>query len=209
MPRDREFIVPNDFFSNAIDVSPDGRFLATADTDKTIYVYKVNSAHTNTVWRPAACGLAAILSRHDGAVLSVRFSPDGKTLASAGKDGQVYLWPLSSIAGSPIKNVIRPGATDAEVKAADVRAETRARLLGISVGARAIAIRSHCDAAVQSVRWSPDGQKILTASDDGTARLFPATPQAFVRRAHEILALRSWSQERDAQPLREKSRKGK
>ena len=49
---------------------------------------------------PAAARLVSPLPRLDDPVLALRFSPDGRTLATAGKDGKVCLWDVTD-ASSP------------------------------------------------------------------------------------------------------------
>jgi WD40 repeat protein len=67
----------------AVAFSPLHGFLATADADGLIQV-----------WKLGADGLAlqARLSGHTGAIHSLSFSPNGKTLASGGADRSVVLW---------------------------------------------------------------------------------------------------------------------
>jgi hypothetical protein len=64
--------------------SPDGKHLATANADKTVRVWDVESEReVGTL-------------QHDGAVLSVAYSPDGRWLASGGDDGKVRVWDTAT-----------------------------------------------------------------------------------------------------------------
>jgi WD40 repeat protein len=72
---------PNDI--RAVAFSPDGRWLASAGTDRAIYI-----------WETATGKEAMLLLGHDAEVSTVAFSPDGKSVFSYGQDGQGYLWSL-------------------------------------------------------------------------------------------------------------------
>ena len=64
-------------------VSPNGRWLAGAGIDKSVWV-----------WALGDTGAAMKLAGHRGAVNGVAFSPDGRWLASASSDTSVRLWQV-------------------------------------------------------------------------------------------------------------------
>jgi WD40 repeat protein len=115
-----------------------------------------------------------IVSRHENSILSVAFSPDGKSILTGSQDSTARLWDLqgnlvrlfkghegiiSSIAFSPDGETILTGSTDKTARIWDLQGN----LLQKFIGHRGI---------IFCVAFSPDGKTILTGSTDKTALLW-------------------------------------
>ena len=146
----------------SVSFSPDSQMLASASTDSTVKLWRVDGTLVQT------------LKGHFTGVTSVSFSPDGQTLASASYDGTVKLWHVDgtllqtlkghsdlvrSVSFSPDGQTLASASYDRRVKLWRMDGTLVQTFEGHSKG-------------VWSVSFSPDGQMLASASSDGTVKLW-------------------------------------
>ena len=153
---------------------PDGVQLASAGVD-----------HTVRLWDVETRSAVAVLRGHTDIVHRVAFSADGRLLASASTDKTVRLW---NAATHDLLAVLPHGSTVYAVafspngtRLASCCADNTIRLWDVAVAERAggreapdaevAELHGHED-YVHAVDWSPDGTRLISASGDGTVRVW-------------------------------------
>jgi len=141
-------------------LSPDGRFVAFACKEG-VRIFEVSGREV------------AFLGGHQDIVLSARFSPDSRWIATASMDRTVRLW---SVIDEELPRYLAPGivcavySPDGETVAAACEDRT-ARLWRADGTERARLQHEH---GLGRVEFSPTGDRLITVSKDGTARLWSA-----------------------------------
>jgi WD40 repeat protein len=149
----------------AIAISANGRWIASASRDKTVRLWELDSGRA-----------IAVLSGHTQTVKAVTFSPDHRLLASAGCDKVVRLWDvntqatiatlaghtqlISSLAFSPDGQFLASASWDKTIHLWDV---STGYCIGILTGHKL---------QVNAIAFSPDGSLLASAAADRTVLLW-------------------------------------
>ena len=158
----------------AVAFSPDGKTIASAGMDGTVQLWETATG------KPVGQPLGS-----PGEVRAVAFSPDGKTIASASHEG-VRLWETATgkpvgqpLGGQPADGVAfsPDGKTIASASHEAVRLWETAT--GKSIGQP---LTGHIHVAL-GVAFSPKGDIIVSAGEDGTMRLWDAATGKIVGHA--------------------------
>ena len=147
------------------DLSPDGRLFATS------------SDRFARIWETATGREVHVLRGHGGLVYSARFSrdPHGNRIVTSSGDGTARVWDATT--GTPIRTLnagegLRTAGFDSTghmVVTGSVNGVVR--VWDERTGNELAVIPKHTD-FVDSAAFSPRGSRILTASDDQTARIY-------------------------------------
>ncbi|MCG8419609.1 MAG: protein kinase [Proteobacteria bacterium] len=127
--------------------SPDSKRVLTASADRTA-----------RLWRADGTGAAVIFAGHSNRLQSAIFSPDGSHIATASDDHTVRIWHIASTLGRTPRQAMQSG----------VHIERRANRT-----VEPVVLRGHAGAIV-SLHYSPDGERLVSASGDKTARVWRA-----------------------------------
>jgi WD40 repeat protein/tetratricopeptide (TPR) repeat protein len=183
-----------------VSFSPNGQQLATTGEDGIIRLWNLSGQQI------------AQMQGHQDAVFSVSFSPNGQQLATVGSDGIVWLWNqsgqqvggfntkqpiLTSVSFSPNGQHLVTAGIDGTVQLWDLSLfrkftpEGKERTVKFwRFSGQPIQLKGH-QGWVYSASFSPDGQYLATAGEDGTTRLWQLSKQQPVEwEAHK---LNDWS----------------
>jgi WD40 repeat protein len=180
---------------HSVAFSPDGKLLATGDTNGEIRLYQVTDGKQLLLFKG-----------HTGFIWPIAFSPDGHILASGSDDPIVKLWDVKtgqclaklqghsggiwSVAFSPDGSLIATGSEDQTVK-----------LWNTSTKKYLTTLQGHSN-RVTSVAFCPQSSVVVSGSDDQQVKLWDVSTGKCIQTFHtDCTSIRSVAFSPDGQTL--------
>jgi WD40 repeat protein len=141
--------------------SNDGQMIITAGYDGTARLWSTSGQEIRE------------FRGHRSAVSDAVFSTDGKQIITSSDDGSTKIWRL---AGQPISTITRPGVTRNLAASLDGKLIATTQDLGVITlirpAGKVVAEIETGQGRLNDVAFSTDGQRLVTAGFDGTARVW-------------------------------------
>ena len=128
--------------------SPDETRIVTAGQDGTARIYEISGKPFKTPF-----------VGHKGPVYAATFSPDGNYVVTAGFDRRILIWVPEEIRANQFQK-LTDKANPNSIRDARIIPEANYR-----------ALEGHSD-AIRSIRFSPDGTRLVSGSQDNTIRVW-------------------------------------
>ena len=158
--------------------SPDSQRIASGGEDARLYIWEPDKSQPRRWFLSNLFSQRGheVLKGHQKRLNSLSWSSDGKRLASAGSDYDVYIWDahtghkMSQIVGESMQNAI---AWSPDQKHIAVGGNDKTVRIYNTLTRKEFAYRGHAG-YIFAVAWSPDGSRLASAGVDRTVQVWQA-----------------------------------
>ena len=160
-------------YIHSVAFSPDGKTLAAMNGDVTLWDLATNKERATLTGHTKEDKETSVYPVYD--VMSVAFSPDGKTLAAASRDMTVKVWDVATARRSTLSGhthaVYSVSFSPDGKTLASASGDKTVRLWDLATNKERATLKGHTE-SVTSVAFSPDGKILASASYDKTVKLW-------------------------------------
>ena len=159
---------------SSVDVSPDGRFLVSANWERTAKVWDLE---TNKTVQTLGHENAGDLEPHEGVIYAARFTSDGRQIVTAGRDGTIRWWDSKTGRVLRVVDAHKGPIWALEIApkeknwVASAGGDGRVAIWNLADGSL-VAEQSAHDNGVRAVAFSSDATRLATGGDDRFARVW-------------------------------------